>query len=84
MQDTEFLRANTERTVKVTIPGPFTMSQQAQDDFYGDGASLALAYAEACNAEVKDLFERGPTSSSSTSPTCRLGPMRPASSVSPR
>jgi 5-methyltetrahydropteroyltriglutamate--homocysteine methyltransferase len=57
--DTEFLRANTDRTIKVTIPGPFTMSQQAQNDYYPDTESLAMAYAEACNAEVKDLFAAG-------------------------
>jgi 5-methyltetrahydropteroyltriglutamate--homocysteine methyltransferase len=59
LRDTEFLRANTDRTVKVTVPGPFTMSQQAQNDFYPDTESLAMAYAEACNAEVKDLFAAG-------------------------
>ena len=57
--DLAFLRANTDRVVKVTVPGPFTMSQQAQDDHYGDPRSLALAYAEACNAEVRDLFAAG-------------------------
>jgi 5-methyltetrahydropteroyltriglutamate--homocysteine methyltransferase len=59
LRDTEFLRANTQRTIKVTVPGPFTMSQQAQNDFYPDTESLAMAYAEACNAEVKDLFAAG-------------------------
>src|SRR3954466_7455294 len=54
-RDLEFLRANTDRPVKVTVPGPFTMSQQAQDDFYGDPRSVALAYADACNEEVRDL-----------------------------
>jgi 5-methyltetrahydropteroyltriglutamate--homocysteine methyltransferase len=57
--DLAFLRAHTDRPVKVTVPGPFTMSQQAQDDYYGDPRSMALAYAEACNAEVKDLFAAG-------------------------
>jgi 5-methyltetrahydropteroyltriglutamate--homocysteine methyltransferase len=57
--DLEFLRAHTDRTVKVTVPGPFTMSQQAQDDFYGDPRALALAYAEAVNQEVRDLFAAG-------------------------
>jgi 5-methyltetrahydropteroyltriglutamate--homocysteine methyltransferase len=57
--DLEFLRAHTDRTVKVTVPGPFTMSQQAQDDHYGDPRSVALAYAEAVNQEVKDLFAAG-------------------------
>jgi 5-methyltetrahydropteroyltriglutamate--homocysteine methyltransferase len=59
VRDTEFLRANTDRTIKVTIPGPFTMSQQAQNDYYADASSMAMAYAEACNAEVKDLFAAG-------------------------
>jgi 5-methyltetrahydropteroyltriglutamate--homocysteine methyltransferase len=57
--DLEFLRAHTDRTIKVTVPGPFTMSQQAQNDFYADPRSVALAYAEACNAEVRDLFAAG-------------------------
>ena len=57
--DVEFLRAHTDRVVKVTVPGPFTMSQQAQDDHYGDPRALALAYAEACNAEAADLFAAG-------------------------
>ena len=48
--DLEFLRAHTDRTIKITVPGPFTMSQQAQDDHYGDPRALALAYAEAVNA----------------------------------
>src|SRR5215471_11714587 len=38
VSDLEFLRRHTDRTIKVTVPGPFTMSQQAQDDFYGDQA----------------------------------------------
>jgi 5-methyltetrahydropteroyltriglutamate--homocysteine methyltransferase len=57
--DLEFLRAHTDRTVKVTVPGPFTMSQQAQDDHYGDPRALAMAYAEAVNEEVRDLFAGG-------------------------
>jgi 5-methyltetrahydropteroyltriglutamate--homocysteine methyltransferase len=57
--DVRFLREHTDRTVKVTVPGPFTMSQQAQDDHYGDPEALALAYAEAVNAEVRDLFAAG-------------------------
>jgi 5-methyltetrahydropteroyltriglutamate--homocysteine methyltransferase len=54
-----FLRANTDRAVKITVPGPFTMAQQAQDEFYGDGEALALGYAEAVGAEVADLFAAG-------------------------
>jgi 5-methyltetrahydropteroyltriglutamate--homocysteine methyltransferase len=58
-KDVEFLRANTDRTIKVTVPGPFTMSQQAQNEHYADIESLAMAYADAVNAEVKDLFAAG-------------------------
>jgi len=57
--DVRFLRDHTDRTIKVTVPGPFTMSQQAQDDYYGNPETLAYAYAEAVNAEVRDLFEAG-------------------------
>src|SRR3981081_650867 len=55
----EFLRASTERTIKATLPGPFTMAQQAQDDYYKDEEALAMAIAEAVNAEVRDLFAAG-------------------------
>ena len=57
--DVECLRANTDRTIKMTVPGPFTMSAQCQDDFYGDEEGLALDYAAAVNAEIKDLFAAG-------------------------
>jgi 5-methyltetrahydropteroyltriglutamate--homocysteine methyltransferase len=57
--DLAFLRAHTRRTVKITLPGPFTMSQQAQDDYYGSREALALGYAEAVNEEIKDLFAAG-------------------------
>jgi 5-methyltetrahydropteroyltriglutamate--homocysteine methyltransferase len=57
--DVKFLRANTDRTIKMTVPGPFTMSQQAQNDFYDDEAEMALDYAAAVNAEIKDLFAAG-------------------------
>jgi 5-methyltetrahydropteroyltriglutamate--homocysteine methyltransferase len=53
------IRRHTDKPLKVTIPGPFTMGQQAQDDFYGDDAELALAYAAAVNGEVLDLFAAG-------------------------
>src|SRR6201981_3738226 len=59
VRDAQFLRANTERMIKMTVPGPFTMSAQCQDDFYGDGERLALDYAAAVNAEIKDLFAAG-------------------------
>ena len=57
--DLEFLRAHTSRTVKITVPGPFTMAQQAQDDHYGSREALALGYAEAVNEEIRDLFAAG-------------------------
>jgi 5-methyltetrahydropteroyltriglutamate--homocysteine methyltransferase len=59
VEDLQFLRASTSRTVKITVPGPFTMSQQAQDDYYGSPEKLALGYAEAVNEEIKDLFAAG-------------------------
>jgi 5-methyltetrahydropteroyltriglutamate--homocysteine methyltransferase len=58
-RDVEFLRANTDRAIKATLPGPFTMSQQAQDDYYKDEEALAMALAEAVNEEVRDLFAAG-------------------------
>ena len=57
--DVKFLRANTDRMIKMTVPGPFTMSQQAQNDFYADEEEMALDYAAAVNAEIKDLFAAG-------------------------
>ena len=57
--DLEFLRANTDRRTKMTVPGPFTMSQQAQNDHYESEAQLALDYAAAVNAEIRDLFAAG-------------------------
>jgi 5-methyltetrahydropteroyltriglutamate--homocysteine methyltransferase len=54
-----FLREHTDRTVKVTVPGPFTMAQQAQNDYYASREAAAFAYAEAVNAEVADLFAAG-------------------------
>ena len=59
VRDVEFLRANTGRTIKMTLPGPFTMSQQAQNDFYKDEEEMALDYAAAVNAEIGDLFAAG-------------------------
>jgi 5-methyltetrahydropteroyltriglutamate--homocysteine methyltransferase len=59
VEDLRFLRRNTDRRVKITLPGPFTMAQQAQNDHYPDGRSLALGLADAVNAEVRDLFAAG-------------------------
>jgi 5-methyltetrahydropteroyltriglutamate--homocysteine methyltransferase len=59
VRDVEFLRANTERPIKITLPWPFTMTQQAQNDHYPDEESLALAYAAAVNEEARDLRAAG-------------------------
>jgi 5-methyltetrahydropteroyltriglutamate--homocysteine methyltransferase len=59
VRDLKFLRANTDRKIKITVPGPFTMSQQAQNDYYGTEDEMALDYAAAVNAEIKDLFAAG-------------------------
>jgi 5-methyltetrahydropteroyltriglutamate--homocysteine methyltransferase len=59
VRDVEFLRANTAKRIKITLPGPFTMAQQAQDDYYRDEEALALAYAAAVNEEIRDLKRAG-------------------------
>ena len=59
VRDVQFLRANTDRKIKVTVPGPFTMSQQAQNDFYVSEEEMALDYAAAVNGEIQDLFAAG-------------------------
>ena len=59
VRDVQFLRANTDRKIKITVPGPFTMTQQAQNDFYKSEEELALDYAAAVNEEIKDLFAAG-------------------------
>jgi 5-methyltetrahydropteroyltriglutamate--homocysteine methyltransferase len=59
VRDVEFLRSITDRRTKITVPGPFTMTQQAQNDYYPDGRSLALAYAGAVNEELRDLKAAG-------------------------
>jgi 5-methyltetrahydropteroyltriglutamate--homocysteine methyltransferase len=57
--DLTFLRQNTDHTIKMTVPGPFTMSQQAQNEHYPDAEAAAMAYAAAVNAEIKDLHTAG-------------------------
>jgi len=59
IRDVQFLRANTDRLIKTTLPGPFTMSRQAQNDYYGSEEELALDYAAALNGEMRDLFAAG-------------------------
>src|SRR4051812_22850638 len=57
--DLRFLRSRTDRTIKITLPGPFTMSQQSSNEFYDDEAELAMDLANAVKEEVRDLFEAG-------------------------
>ena len=59
VRDVEFLRSITTHRIKITVPGPFTMTQQAQNDFYDDERGLALAYADAVNEELRDLKAAG-------------------------
>ncbi|MGE5158440.1 MAG: uroporphyrinogen decarboxylase family protein [Gemmatimonas sp.] len=59
VRDVAFLRANTDRPIKITVPGPFTMTQQLHDEHYRDEVALAFACAAALNAEIKDLFAAG-------------------------
>lgn len=59
VRDLEFLRAHTDRTAKITLPGPFTMSKQAVDEYYNDPEALAMAMAEIVNAEARDLVRAG-------------------------
>ena len=58
-QDAQFLKERADTWVKITIPGPFTLTQQAQNDHYPDNESLAMDYADAINAEIRDLFAAG-------------------------
>jgi 5-methyltetrahydropteroyltriglutamate--homocysteine methyltransferase len=59
VEDLQFLKAHTSRQVKVTVPGPFTMAQQAQIDYYPSREAAAMDYAKAVNAEIRDLFAAG-------------------------
>jgi 5-methyltetrahydropteroyltriglutamate--homocysteine methyltransferase len=59
VRDILFLKQNTSRTAKITLPGPFTMAQQAQDDWYRDEEALAMAFAAAVNEEIRDLKAAG-------------------------
>jgi len=59
VDDLKFLKRHTRRRVKMTVPGPFTMSQQAQNDFYPSEEAAAMDYAAAVNAEIRDLFTAG-------------------------
>ena len=59
VRDVAFLRAHTDKTIKITLPGPFTMTQQVVDEYYKNEESLAFAYADAVNEEIHDLFVAG-------------------------
>jgi 5-methyltetrahydropteroyltriglutamate--homocysteine methyltransferase len=59
VRDMQFLRRNTDRTAKITLPGPFTMSRQAVNEFYGDEEEMVMDYAVAVNAEAHDLVKAG-------------------------
>jgi 5-methyltetrahydropteroyltriglutamate--homocysteine methyltransferase len=59
VRDVRFLRANTEHRIKITVPGPFTMTKLAQNDYYASDADLAIDYAAAVNVEIGDLFAAG-------------------------
>ena len=59
VRDVEFLRANTDLPIKITVPGPFTMSQQAQNDYYDSLPEMALDYAIAVNGEIRDIYAAG-------------------------
>ena len=59
VRDVRFLRANTDRQIKITVPGPFTMTKLAQNDAYASDAELAMDYASAVNVEIADLFTAG-------------------------
>jgi 5-methyltetrahydropteroyltriglutamate--homocysteine methyltransferase len=77
LRDMQFLRRNTDRLAKMTLPGPFTMAQQARNEHYRDLEELAMDYATTCRP-------RAPTSSSSTSPGCATIPRRPSATRCPR
>ena len=59
VEDLLYLKKNTNRLTKITLPGPFTLSKQASDDYYGDPEAAAMAYADAVNAEARDLDAAG-------------------------
>jgi 5-methyltetrahydropteroyltriglutamate--homocysteine methyltransferase len=59
LRDMQFLRANTDRLAKITLPGPFTMTQQAKNEHYADEEEAAMAYAAAVNEEAHDLVAAG-------------------------
>jgi 5-methyltetrahydropteroyltriglutamate--homocysteine methyltransferase len=75
LRDMEFLRRNTDRAAKITLPGPFTMSQQAKNEFYKDDEELAMALAAAVNAEALELQKAGADVIQLDEPWVRNDPM---------
>lgn len=59
LRDVQFLRANTEKAAKITLPGPFTMGQQVKDEFYHDAEAMCMDYAQAVNEEARELVKAG-------------------------
>jgi 5-methyltetrahydropteroyltriglutamate--homocysteine methyltransferase len=76
MRDVEFLRRNTDRLIKATLPGPFTMAQQAQNDFYADFEELIMDLASAVNQEAHDLKAAGADVIQLDEPWLRMDPKR--------
>ena len=81
VRDVKFLRANTDRMIKMTVPGPFTMSQQAQNDFYQATRRWRSTTRPPSMPRSRTCSRPAPTWCRSTSPTCRRGPTRRASSA---
>ncbi len=82
LRDLQFLRANTRKPVKMTVPGPFTMSKQAQNEFYASDEAMALDYAAAVNDEIKDLFAAGADVVQIDEPWMQQHPARRANTAS--
>lgn len=76
VRDVEFLRRNSNRLIKATLPGPFTMAQQAQNDFYGDFEELIMDLASAVNQEARDLKAAGADVIQLDEPWLRMDPKR--------
>src|SRR5438552_7994798 len=74
VRDVEFLRRNTDRRIKITVPGPFTVIQQAQNDYYRDEKALALDIAAAINEEIKSLQAAGADVVQIDEPYLQAGP----------
>jgi 5-methyltetrahydropteroyltriglutamate--homocysteine methyltransferase len=74
VRDVEFLRRNTDHLIKATLPGPFTMAQQAHNDFYADSEELIMDFAAAVNLEVHDLKAAGADIIQLDEPWLRMNP----------